>query len=378
MPTTAIVKTTEQAIEPTNKREYYDSLSAKEAEISKDCGKRYHSGAIKFSDGILEAGTALIEAKEKLGHGKFMQFCKHELGDRVSHDTIENLMRSAKAIKANPTLIKFNPSAIFTLTKSSTPPEVVAELTAKAEAGEPIPSVREIKETIAEAKTQTPNIKKGDLVEWQDVDLKGYKYGRVARKSTDGITVKLQNLSGMPLGERPTKFVSLCPVQKVNEDSVSFSQKLTEGDLFIAKPYCSWLQKYAGKTGKAISLNPKKFSVTLMFDDGIQEFHWEEIEKEEIEKIEQQQEPQKTQSEEEAIIDVEATEIAEEAEEQAEEQQEETRYINGLPIKGNELQKLVKEVYARVEELDNHQIEYLLDGLKREVAKRTSTQTKIA
>jgi len=281
--------------EPTNKREYYSLLTEKEATISKDCAERFLTGSRKASEGILEAGEALIKAKKELGHGKFLWFCQYELPVKCSQDTIHNFINTAKLIKQNPALAKFNPSIIFQLAKPSTPTEVVEEMKTLAETDQH-QNVRfkDVQQKVKETKANT--IKKGDIVEWSDVTLKGYKYGRVV-KIADGI-VKLQTFSGMSIGERPVKFVSKCPIQKQNSNP---SDNLEEGDLVTIKPYCSWLQEYQDQKAKVINVQPKKLLATVLLEDvelkTVLEFHWEEIEK----IIEEQQLVD--------VIDVEATEI---------------------------------------------------------------------
>ena len=281
--------------EPTNKREYYSLLTEKEATISKDSAERFLTGSRKASEGILEAGEALIKAKKELGHGKFLWFCQYELPVKCSQDTIHNFINTAKLIKQNPALAKFNPSIIFQLAKPSTPTEVVEEMKTLAETDQH-QNVRfkDVQQKVKETKANT--IKKGDIVEWSDVELKGYKYGRVV-KIADGI-VKLQTFSGMSIGERPVKFVSKCPIQKQNSNP---SDNLEEGDLVTIKPYCSWLQEYQDQKAKVINVQPKKLLATVLLEDvelkTVLEFHWEEIEK----IIEEQQLVD--------VIDVEATEI---------------------------------------------------------------------
>lgn len=281
--------------EPTNKGEYYSLLTEKEATISKDCAERFLTGSRKASEGILEAGEALIKAKKELGHGKFLWFCQYELPVKCSQDTIHNFINTAKLIKQNPVLAKFNPSIIFQLAKPSTPTEVVEEMKTLAETDQH-QNVRfkDVQQKVKETKANT--IKKGDIVEWSDVELKGYKYGRVV-KIADGI-VKLQTFSGMSIGERPVKFVSKCPIQKQNSNP---SDNLEEGDLVTIKPYCSWLQEYQDQKAKVINVQPKKLLATVLLEDvelkTVLEFHWEEIEK----IIEEQQLVD--------VIDVEATEI---------------------------------------------------------------------
>lgn len=275
--TTAIIEKTATAIQPSNKREYYQSLTPEEVTFSQETGKKFFAGARKTSEGIKEAGLALIEAKERF-KGKFMLFCEFELPQKMSHDSIERLMRSAKMLQANPTLAKFNPTIIFEISKQSTPPEVVEEMQLLAESDQPIPiGVKEVQQKIRTAKNKTPEgyIKKGDLVEMQ-YPVKGWSYGRIVSKSTDGIVCKIQSITGESLGEKPTKSLRLCPVQKINPSSVNENIELNQR--VIIKPYTTELQPLNGSEGKVIFRDEKRRQFSVQIGDMVKDFHWEEIE----------------------------------------------------------------------------------------------------
>lgn len=296
---TTVEKPTTLSSEPNTKAEYHALLTPKERELSQQLGQAFYDGSRKSIEGIKEAGEALLSAKSKL-KGKFDYFCKYELPLNISKDTVENFMRAATAIQQNPSLAKFNPTIIFELSKRSTPPEVVEEMKALTESDQHQEvkvkdvkaKIRDVKAKIQEAKANVIKkdgivpeqyIKKGDIVEWQH-DYKGYTFGRVKSKSTDGITCKIESLTIPPfsLGEKPTKFLRHCPVQKNNsENTISdyFGRyKIELGAKVIIKPYTTQLQSLSGEIGTVIARYPEKRIFSVKVKGTVKDFFWEELE----------------------------------------------------------------------------------------------------
>lgn len=351
--TTAIIEKTTTVIQPTNKREYYETLTPEEIVFSQEAGKKFFQGARKTSEGIKEAGLALIEAKERF-KGRFMLFCEFELPQKMSHDSIERLMRSAKMLQANPTLAKFNPTIIFEISKQSTPPEVIEEMQELAESDQPI-GVKEVREKIKEAKTKTPEgyIKKGDLVEMQ-YPVKGWNYGRVVSKSSDGIVCKIQSLDGQSLGEKPTKSLNLCPVQKINPNCVGEGVELNQR--VMVRPYTTELQPFNGSEGEIIFRDEKRRQFTIQFDGSIiKDFHWEEVELV-VEEI-----PTET------IIDIEAVKVTET--EQIETPSNIDLKAMSRKQKGRLLKELVKEMQLGSSLISHTEFEAVNDLVERTLGK---------
>lgn len=301
--------------EPTTKAEYYSILTTKERELSQTLGKTFFDSSRKSVEAIKAAGDALITAKAKL-NGKFMYFCKYELPMDVSQDTIEGFMRLATIINERPQLAKYNPTIIFEISKRSTPPEIVEELSALAESDEHQEvKVKDVKEKIAEAKATNIPIKKGSIVEWQ-MSVKGFTFGRVRSKTTDGIACKIESLrNGKYLGEKATKQLSLCPVQKVHSGIVDTDAlKVETGQKVIISPYETGTQQFAGMEGTVIARYPNRRTFTVQVGETIRDFFWEELKllkeeptpppSEEIESVDDENESQ-------GFFDVEAQEINE-------------------------------------------------------------------
>ena len=264
-------------IEPQTKDDYYALLTPKERELSKNLGEAFFNSSRRSVEAIKEAGDALIKAKKSLKN-KFMYFCKYELPLDCSQDTIEGFMRLATIINERPALAKYNPTVIFELSRRSTPVEVVEEMESLAELDQHKEvKVKEVKGKIAEAKKQTVTIKKGDIVEWQ-FDVKGYTFGRVTRKSSDGITCRIESLHGKNLGEKATKLLNLCPVQTLHEGIVDTQAlQLETGQKVIVSPYATYSQNLSGMTGVIIIRNPNRRSFTVRIGEIVRDFFWEEL-----------------------------------------------------------------------------------------------------
>lgn len=301
--------------EPTTKAEYYSILTTKERELSQSLGQTFFDSSRKSVEAIKEAGDALITAKKKL-NGKFMYFCKYELPINCSQDTIESFMRLAAIINERPQLAKYNPTIIFEISKRSTPPEIVEELSALAESDEHQEvKVKDVKEKIAVAKQSIVSIKKGDIVEWQ-MSVKGFTFGRVRSKTTDGIACKIESLNGKYLGEKATKQLSLCPVQKVHSGIVDTDALQVEtGQKVIISPYETRTQQFAGMEGNVIARYPNRRTFTVQVGETIRDFFWEELKlfKQEPTPIQSEKPELFTESDEsQDFFDVEAKEIVNE------------------------------------------------------------------
>ncbi|WP_254175498.1 hypothetical protein, partial [Planktothrix tepida] len=261
--------TTALIIEPQTKDDYYALLTPKQRELSKNLGEAFFSSSRRSVEAIKEAGDALIQAKKSFKN-KFMYFCKYELPLNCSQDTIEGLMRLASIINERPSLAKYNPTILFELSRRSTPPEIVEEMTALAETNQHQEmKVKEVKAKIAEAKKTVITIKKGDIVEWQ-LSVKGYTFGRVRSKSTDGIVCRIESLDGKNLGEKATKQLTLCPVQKQHE-GISDTQALVLnlGQKVIVSPYSSDTQSFAGRIGTVMVRYPQRRTFTIDMGDKV-------------------------------------------------------------------------------------------------------------
>lgn len=85
---------------------------------------------------IIEIGQKLILVKEKLAHGRFLDWIAAEF--EWSYPTAARFMQVANSFKKSYQIDKFAASALYVLAAPSTPASARAEAIARAEAGEPI------------------------------------------------------------------------------------------------------------------------------------------------------------------------------------------------------------------------------------------------
>lgn len=85
---------------------------------------------------IIEIGQKLILVKEKLAHGKFLDWIAAEF--EWSYPTAARFMQVANSFRKTYQIDKFAASALYVLAAPSTPASARSEAIARAEAGEPI------------------------------------------------------------------------------------------------------------------------------------------------------------------------------------------------------------------------------------------------
>ena len=90
-------------------------------------------------EAFAEIGERLLEARETVGHGRFMAWVKSEC-DGISHTTALRMMDVAKNIGLAqiPHVVNLSRTLVYEVAAESTPPAIRAEVMAKAVAGQPI------------------------------------------------------------------------------------------------------------------------------------------------------------------------------------------------------------------------------------------------
>ena len=267
-----------------SKTELYASMSEETAFFVKEAAKTIKARTKTLMEQIVLNGNDLLIIKDKLNHGQFTTWLGLEF--QWSEDTAQGFMRVAKEAKINPTVFKLQPSVAYEYCRKNFPEAAKQEIDKRVEAGEPV-TVKDIKEIKSKTKAEAepkpeklpPKLKKGDIVEWDDMPLKNHYFGRIKSIATDGLTVKLVSLSGMPLGEKLKKFVTLCPIQKLPEFN-TFHNNLDHGDFVKLNPFRNCHQQLKGQTLKVSWNDPKKCAAMVILPQGgIAEFKWEELEK---------------------------------------------------------------------------------------------------
>lgn len=115
----------------------------------------------RTAQGIQKIGQKLLEIKEKLGHGNFLNWLKIEFN--WSEPTAQRFMQVARQFKSiNLMNLSIAPSALYILSAPSTPDSVREEAISRAQAGEKITytTAKEIKQK--SRSTLTNQIKQGE------------------------------------------------------------------------------------------------------------------------------------------------------------------------------------------------------------------------
>lgn len=103
----------------------------------------------RTAQGIVEVGQKLVEVKEKLGHGRFLDWLKAEF--EWTHETARRFMTVAQQFGQSPHVVEFAPTALYILAAPSLPEAARTEAITRAKAGEPITytAAKEIKKRYA-------------------------------------------------------------------------------------------------------------------------------------------------------------------------------------------------------------------------------------
>lgn len=118
----------------------------------------------RTAQGIVNIGQKLLDIKEKLGHGNFLNWLKKEFD--WSELTAQRFMQVARQFKSyNLSDLEIAPSALYILSAPSTQEEVREEALSRAQAGEKITykTAKEIKQKFQPAPTN--KAKKDDKIE---------------------------------------------------------------------------------------------------------------------------------------------------------------------------------------------------------------------
>lgn len=101
----------------------------------------------------IETGRDLIEAKTLLPHGEFGAWLKDNFN--WSESTAQNFMNAARLVDKSPEVAILAPSAVIALAAPNTPETVKSEVVAGLFAGK-VPTLKEVKAKIAEARAPRP------------------------------------------------------------------------------------------------------------------------------------------------------------------------------------------------------------------------------
>ena len=73
----------------------------------------------RTAQGIVEVGQKLVEVKQKLGHGRFLDWLEAEF--EWTHETARRFMTVAQQFGQSPHIVEFAPTALYILADPSLP-----------------------------------------------------------------------------------------------------------------------------------------------------------------------------------------------------------------------------------------------------------------
>lgn len=130
----------------------YGALDSETRQYVMERAKSIHDLTRMAANGIMLVGQYLAETKERLGHGRFLDWVEREFAWKER--TARNLMMVYECFKsANFADLQIEASALYLIAAPSTPEPVRTEIIRRAESGEPVTHAgakalrREFKET---------------------------------------------------------------------------------------------------------------------------------------------------------------------------------------------------------------------------------------
>lgn len=114
----------------------YTSLDAETSQFVQQQTGEIRTLMRRTAQGIVEVGQKLIEVKEKLGHGRFLDWLEAEF--EWTHETARRFMTVAQQFGQSPHVVEFALTALYILAAPSLPEAAREEAIARAKAGEPI------------------------------------------------------------------------------------------------------------------------------------------------------------------------------------------------------------------------------------------------
>jgi len=114
----------------------YSALDAETRIVVQQKTSEIKSVMRRAAQDIIDIGAKLVEVKDRLGHGKFGEWLATEF--QWSEDTAGNFMNVAKRFGDNPKISEFAPSALYLLSRPSTPESAREAAFARAAAGQQV------------------------------------------------------------------------------------------------------------------------------------------------------------------------------------------------------------------------------------------------
>lgn len=114
-------------------------LSSEDREWLADQKRKLHLSAMRAAREVLDLGTLLLQVRKRIGHGRFVAWCRSELP--WSRQQTWRMMRAASVFTANGEMshcVTFEPTALYVLSQPSTPQTVREYALGLAKSGEKV------------------------------------------------------------------------------------------------------------------------------------------------------------------------------------------------------------------------------------------------
>lgn len=119
---------------------------------AQDAAKRIRANLKKAQASYLEIGRDLLSIKAQLAHGEFSRWVEAEFDMTIR--TAQNMMNAAELANKHEAIVILPPTAIYKLAAKSTPTDLTEKIAKQVKSGV-IPTVKDIEQQIAKAKTKT-------------------------------------------------------------------------------------------------------------------------------------------------------------------------------------------------------------------------------
>lgn len=177
-------------------------------------------------EAFAEIGERLLEARETVGHGRFMAWVKSEC-DGISHSTALRMMDVAKNIGLAhiPHVVNLPRALVYEVAADSTPPAIRAEVMAKAEAGEPIYSGTVLL-TIKAARMRAQNAKRRARNRVTPATARTVELAK-AREAKRQAALEVQRIEAAERGQR---LAAIILARLTGEDRAAIAALIPAGD----------------------------------------------------------------------------------------------------------------------------------------------------
>ena len=181
----------------------YSQLDSKTSDFVREQTEEIRGLMRRTAQGIVDIGQKLLDIKEKLGHGNFLNWLKKEFD--WSELTAQRFMQVAKQFKSHNLLdLEIAPSALYILSAPSTQDSVREEILSRARAGEKI-TYKATKETKQKYQSAS-KVKKDEKIDRDE-----------EKKKAEPETLSVSDVRASLLDKPRTRAIQSLPKQEILE-----------------------------------------------------------------------------------------------------------------------------------------------------------------